>query len=207
MARSLYELQLVADEIGTQIAVENMSHGVGADSKVLAACVDKANAMTDLGTVKKPVMIAVDIGHANIYLSIVKDGRTVVDWLRDCGRRVGALHMHDNRGKDNDPTKRRYNDDHLHPGYPKTGMLYKEGRFGGIGDNKLWGPLYYTLLKDCGYRGPFDFEVGTRTYGTLSTLLGGDAEERTDNISSPWHVSYVYDTYVYPAYREYMGLK
>lgn len=207
MARSLYELQLVADEIGTQIAVENMSHGVGADSRVLADCVDRANAMTDLGKVKKPVMIAVDIGHANVYLSIVKDGRNVVDWLRDCGRRVGALHMHDNRGKDNDPTKRRYHDDHLHPGYPKTGMLYKEGRFGGIGENNLWGALYYTLLKDCGYRGPFDFEVGTRTYGKLSTLLGGDAEERTDNISSPWHVSYIYDTYVYPAYREYMGLK
>ena len=85
-------------------------------------------------------------------------------------------------------------------------MLYKQGRFGGIGDKNLWGPLYHTLLKDCGYRGPFDFEVGTRTYGTLSTLLGGDPEERTDNISSPWHVSYVYDTYVYPAYRKYMGL-
>lgn len=206
MARSLYELQLVADEIGTQIAVENMSHGVGADSKVLAACVDQANAMTTNGKVKKPVMIAVDIGHANIYLSIVKDGRNVVDWLRDCGPRVGALHMHDNRGKDNDPTKRRFNDDHLNPGYPKTGMLYKEGRFGGIGEQNLWGPLYYTLLKDCRYRGPFDFEVGTRTYGKLSTVLGGDAEERTDQISSPWHVSHVYDTYVYPAYRAYMGL-
>ena len=207
LARSLYQLQLVADEIGSQIAVENMSHGVGGDSRVLAAAVDKANAMTDLGKVKKPVMIAVDIGHANIYVDIEKQGRTVVDWLRDCGRRVGALHMHDNRGKDNDPTKRRYHDDHLHPGYPKTGMLYKQGRFGAIGDKKMWGELYYVLLKECGYRGPFDFEVGTRTYGTLSTLLGGDPEERTDNISSPWHVSYTYDTYVYPAYREYMGLK
>lgn len=207
MARTLYELQLVADEIGTQIAVENMSHGVGADSRVLAECVDKANAMTDKGKVKKPVMIAVDIGHANVYLSIVKDGRTVVDWLRDCGTRVGALHMHDNRGRDNDPTKRRFNDDHLYPGYPKTGMLYKQGRFGAIGENKLWGPLYHTLLKDCGYRGPFDFELSTRTYGTLSTLLGGDAEERTDQINTPWHASYIYDTYVYPAYREYMGLK
>ncbi|MBQ7342071.1 MAG: sugar phosphate isomerase/epimerase [Alistipes sp.] len=207
MARTLYQLQLVADEIGTQIAVENMSHGVGADSRVLAECVDKANAMTDLGRVKKPVMIAVDIGHANVYLSIVKDGRTVVDWLRDCGRRVGALHMHDNRGKDNDPTKRRFNDDHLYPGYPKTGMLYKQGRFGAIGENNLWGPLYHTLLKDCGYRGPFDFELSTRTYGTLSTLLGGDAEERTDQINTPWHASYIYDTYVYPAYRKYMGLE
>ena len=207
MARTLYQLQLVADEIGTQIAVENMSHGVGADSRVLAECVDKANAMTDLGRVKKPVMIAVDIGHANVYLSIVKDGRTVVDWLRDCGRRVGALHMHDNRGKDNDPTRRRFNDDHLYPGYPKTGMLYKQGRFGAIGENNLWGPLYHTLLKDCGYRGPFDFELSTRTYGTLSTLLGGDAEERTDQINSPWHASYIYDTYVYPAYRKYMGLE
>ncbi len=208
MARTLYELQLVADEVGTQIAVENMSHGVGADSRVLAECVDKANAMTDLGKVKKPVMIAVDIGHANVYLSIVKDGRTVVDWLRDCGPRVGALHMHDNRGRDNDPTRRRYNDDHLYPGYPKTGLLYKgEKRYGSIGENNLWGALYYTLLKDCRYRGPFDFEVGTRTYGTLSTLLGGDAEARTDNISSPWHVSHIYDTYVYPAYRKYMGLE
>lgn len=207
MARTLYELQLVADEIGTQIAVENMSHGVGADSRVLAECVDKANAMTDLGKVKKPVMIAVDIGHANVYLSIAKDGRTVVDWLRDCGRRVGALHMHDNRGRDNDPTRRRFNDDHLYPGYSKTGMLYKEGRFGAIGENNLWGALYYTLLKDCGYRGPFDFELSTRTYGTLSTLLGGEAEARTDQINSPWHASHIYDTYVYPEYREYMGLK
>ena len=206
MARSLYELQLVADEIGTQIAVENMSHGVGADINVLAECVDQANAMTDLGRVKKPVKIAMDIGHANIYLSIVNDGRNVVDWVRTCGTRLGALHMCDNRGKDNDPTKRRYNDDHLYPGYPKTGMLYKEGRFGGIGEKGLWGAFYHALLKDCRYRGPFDYEMGTRTYGTLSTVLGGDAEERTDQINSPWHASYNYDTYVYPEYRKYMGL-
>ena len=207
MARSLYELQLVADEIGTQIAVENMSHGVGADIRVLAACVDQANAMTDLGSVKKPVKIAMDIGHANIYLSIVNDGRNVVDWARECGTRLGALHMCDNRGKDNDPTKRRYNDDHLYPGYPKTGMLYKEGRFGSIGERKLWGEFYYTLLKDCRYRGPFDYEMGSRSYGTLTTVLGGNPEDRLDQINSPWHVSYNYDTYLYPAYREYMGLK
>ncbi len=207
LARSLYELQLVADEIGTQIAVENMSHGVGGDSRVLAAAVDKANGMTDLGKVKKPVKIAMDVGHANIYLSIVNDGRTVVDWLRECGTRIGALHIHDNRGKNNDPTKRRFNDDHLYPGYPKTGMLYKEGRFGAIGEKNLWGEFYYTLLKDCGYRGPFDFELSTRTYGTLCTLLGGSAEERTDQISTPWHASHIYDTYVYPEYRKYMGLK
>ena len=204
MPRALYELQLVADEIGTQIAVENMSHGVGADSKVLAECVDKANAMTTKGALKRPVKIAVDIGHANVYLSIVNDGRNVVDWLRECGTRVGALHMHDNRGRDNDPTRRRYYDDHLYPGYPKTGGWYKSNKgYGSIGERNLWGELYYTLLKDCRYRGPFDYELSTRTFGSLSTILG-DSEERTDQVSSPWHCAHHYDTYLYPAYRAYI---
>jgi sugar phosphate isomerase/epimerase len=204
MPRALYELQLVADEIGTQIAVENMSHGVGADSKVLSECVDKANAMTTKGALKRPVKIAVDIGHANVYLSIVNDGRDVVDWLRECGPRVGALHMHDNRGRDNDPTRRRYYDDHLYPGYPKTGGWYKSNKgYGSIGERNLWGELYYTLLKDCRYRGPFDYELSNRSFGTLSTILG-TSEERTDQVSSPWHCSHHYDTYLYPAYLEYI---
>ena len=204
MAKALYELQLVADEVGTQIAVENMSHGVGADSKTLSECVDKANAMTSKGALKRPVKIAVDVGHANIYLSIVKNRGNVVDWIRECGTRIGALHMHDNRGQDNDPTKRKYNDDHLNPGYPKTGAYYKSNKaYGSIGERDLWGEFYYTLLKDCRYRGPFDYELSSRSFGSVTTILG-ESEERYDQINSPWHCAYIYDTYLYPAYRRYI---
>ena len=207
MAKSLYELQLVADEVGTQIAVENMSHGVGADSRTLSECVDKANAMTTKGALKRPVKIAVDVGHANIYLSIVNDGRNVVDWIRECGTRIGALHMHDNRGRDNDPTKRKFNDDHLNPGYPKTGLYYKSNKaYGSIGERDLWGEFYYTLLKDCRYRGPFDYELSSRSFGSVTPMFG-DSEERYDQINSPWHCAHIYDTYLYPAYRRYIQSK
>lgn len=203
LARSLYELQIVADEIGTQIAVENMSHGVGADIAVLAEAVDKANAMTSEGKVRKQVRIAFDIGHANIYLGIRNDGRTVVDWLRAAGPRIGAVHMHDNRGTGK--ANSSYDDDHLDPGYSKNGLLFRTtGKYGSIGERDLWGEIYYVLLHDCRYRGVFDYESSSVSFGEASPLTGV-SEKRYDQIKSPWHVSHNYDTYLYPAFRRYCG--
>lgn len=203
LARSLYELQIVADEIGTQIAVENMSHGIGADIDVLAEAVDKANAMTTMGRVKKPIKIAFDIGHANIYLGIKKDGRTVADWLRAAGTRIGAVHMHDNRGTG--VANRSYSDDHLDPGYSKDGALYRtDGKYGSIGARDMWGEIYYILLHDCLYRGVFDYESGTTSFGEVASL-SGETESRYDQIKSPWHAAHNYDTYVYPAFRKFCG--
>ena len=188
LALSLHELQTVADEIGAHVCVENMSYGVGADAAVLAAAVDEANA---LGSHRHEVRIAFDTGHANLYLTREQPGKTVVDWLRTAGARIGQLHIHGNRGWNG-----RINDDHLMPGY--AGRL---GYADAIGRAGLWGEFYHTLLAECRYRGPFTYEISTRTFGTVA------GEERSDNVSAPWTIAHNYDTYLYPAFREYANRK
>ena len=188
LALSLHELQTVADEIGAHVCVENMSYGVGADAAVLAAAVDEANA---LGSHRYEVRIAFDTGHANLYLTREQPGKTVVDWLRTAGARIGQLHIHGNRGWNG-----RINDDHLMPGY--AGRL---GYADAIGRAGLWGEFYHTLLAECRYRGPFTYEISTRTFGTVA------GEERSDNVSAPWTIAHNYDTYLYPAFREYANRK
>ncbi|MBP3483326.1 MAG: sugar phosphate isomerase/epimerase [Alistipes sp.] len=203
LAQSLYELQLVADEIGTQIAVENMSCGVGAEAAVLSKAIDEANAMTSKGALRKPVKIAFDIGHANIWLGIDGNKTNVIDWMKTAGTRIGTLHMHDNRGTG--IRERSYQDDHLDPGYSKNGALYaKDKKYGSIGERGLWGEVYKTLLGECRYRGVFDYEAGSTSFGQI-TPLSGESEDRYDQIKTPWHAVYNYDTYVYPAFRAACG--
>lgn len=184
LALSLHELQVVADGIGAHVCVENMSYGVGADAAVLAAAVDEANAM---GSHRYEVRIAFDTGHANLYLTREQPGKTVVDWLRTAGTRIGQLHIHGNRGWNG-----RINDDHLMPGY--AGRL---GYSDAIGKAGLWGEFYHVLLAECRYRGPFTYEISSRSFGTVA------GEERYDNVSAPWTIAHNYDTYMYPAFREY----
>jgi len=154
----------------------------------LAAAVDEANA---LGSHRHEVRIAFDTGHANLYLTREQPGKTVVDWLRTAGARIGQLHIHGNRGWNG-----RINDDHLMPGY--AGRL---GYADAIGRAGLWGEFYHTLLAECRYRGPFTYEISTRTFGTVA------GEERSDNVSAPWTIAHNYDTYLYPAFREYANRK
>ncbi len=184
LAQSLHELQTVADQIGAHICVENMSYGVGADAAVLAAAVDQANAM---GNHLYNVRIAMDTGHANLYVTRTQPGKSIVDWLRTAGTRIGQLHIHGNRGWQGSIT-----DDHLMPGY--TGQL---GYADAIGAAQLWGAFYHSLLTDCRYRGPFTYEVGSRSFGKV------DGEARYDNVTAPWYVLHNYNTYLYPAFRAY----
>lgn len=188
LALSLHELQTVADEIGAHVCVENMSYGVGADAAVLAAAVDEANAM---GSHRHEVRIAFDTGHANLYLTREQPGKTVLDWLRTAGARIGQLHVHGNRGWTG-----RINDDHLMPGY--AGRL---GYSDAIGKAGLWGEFYRVLLAECRYRGPFTYEISTRSFGAVA------GEERYDNVSAPWTIAHNYDTYMYPAFRGYGNRK
>ena len=188
LALSLHELQTVADEIGAHICVENMSYGVGADAEVLARAVDEANA---LGNHRYEVRIAMDTGHANLYVTRTQPGKTVVDWLRTAGKRIGQLHIHGNRG-----WKGSITDDHLLPGY--AGRL---GYVDAIGKAELWGEFYYTLLSECCYRGPFTYEISSRSFGNVA------GEERYDNISTPWYIAHNYDSYMYPAFRAYCNRK
>jgi len=82
------------------------------------------------------------------------------------------------------------------PGY--AGRL---GYADAIGRAGLWGEFYHTLLAECRYRGPFTYEISTRTFGTVA------GEERSDNVSAPWTIAHNYDTYLYPAFREYANRK
>lgn len=184
LALSLHELQTVADQIGAHICVENMSYGVGADAGVLADAVDKANAM---GSHRFEVRIGFDTGHANLYVTRTQPGKTVVDWLRTAGARIGQLHIHGNRG-----WKGSITDDHLMPNY-KGQLVYSDA----IGAAGLWGEFYHVLLSECRYRGPFTYEIGSRSFGEV------DGQSRYDNIASPWHVLHNYNSYLYPALRAY----
>lgn len=125
------------------------------DAAVLAAAVDEANAM---GSHRHEVRIAFDTGHANLYLTREQPGKTVLDWLRTAGARIGQLHIHGNRGWNG-----RINDDHLMPGY--AGRL---GYADAIGRAGLWGEFYHALLAECRYRGPFTYEIASRTFGTVA---------------------------------------
>ncbi len=184
MVQSLHELQLGADKIGAHLVVENMSYGVGADAKVLADAVDAANAK---GSHLYEIRIAMDTGHANLYLTREKPSETVVDWLRTAGTRIGQLHIHGNRGY-----QTGIHDDHLVPGY--AGALSYHDM---IGKKGLWGEYYKVLLGECLYRGPFTYEAGgSRSFGQVN------GEDRYDCVGSPWHLQYNYDTYIYPAFRE-----
>ena len=161
---------------------------MGPVAAVLPAAVDEAKA---LGSHRPEVGIAFDTGHANLYLTREQPGKTVVDWLRTAGARIGQLHIHGNRGWNG-----RINDDHLMPGYAgRLGYAVAIGRAG------LWGEFYHTLLAECRYRGPFTYEISTRTFGTVA------GEERSDNVSAPWTIAHNYDTYLYPAFREYANRK
>ena len=48
---------------------------------------------TSKKTVGHEVRIAFDTGHANLYLTREQPGKTVVDWLRTAGARIGQLHI------------------------------------------------------------------------------------------------------------------
>ena len=118
-----------------------------------------------------------------------------MDWLRTAGTRVGHLHIAGNRGKANvvRPGSITAYDDHLFPGYEG----YMSDMYDLIGRDKLWGEFYKVLLKDCLYRGPFNYEVSS--YDPFATVAG---DPRYDHICAAWTVLDNYDNYIYPQYRK-----
>ena len=197
MVKSLVEIVPAADAIGAHLVVENMSYGVGASAAVLADCIDRANA---LAKPKYEIRICMDTGHANLYLNTVKNEGTIVDWASTAGTRIGHLHINGNRGI---PNVVRANsitvcDDHLFPGYEGYCSDARGFYYDKIGRDNLWGPFYHTLVHDCQYRGPFNYEIATHDFEAMG-------ERRSDHACCPWSVAYNYDTYVYPAYKSYLG--
>lgn len=191
---SLVEIVPVADSIGAHICVENMSWGVGADVDVLCDIIDRANAQAKP---KYPIRIAMDTGHANLYLNTVGNRGTIVDWARTAGERIGHLHVNGNRATKvtvSGSTVKAV-DDHLFPGYEGNLNYYDK-----IGRDKLWGAFYKTLLDDCHYRGPFSMEISSHVaFGKV----GG--EDRYDHVCASWYINWCYDSYIYPSYRKYIG--
>lgn len=193
MVRSLTEIAPVADSIGAHLTVENMSWGVGADPGTLSSCVDRANAAVSL---KHDIRICMDTGHANCCLSTVGDGRTIADWARTAGTRIGDLHIHGNRGLKNilGSSSLTVYDDHLFPSYSNA----LNGYYDKIAQDETWGEFYSVLLGECLYRGPFVFEATSiRTEYNGKTLV--------DSPVTPASVRKCHDTYIYPEYRKYIG--
>ena len=198
MVKSLVEIVKASDAIGAHLVVENMSYGVGAKASVLKDCVDRANAQANP---KYEIRICMDTGHANLYLNTVGNEGTIVDWLKTAGDRVGHLHIDANRGRKNEiisSTHINAYDDHLFPGYEGYASDSYSLYYDQIGRNNLWGQFYYHLLSTCRYRGPFNYELSSHDIEAMG-------ETRSDHRCTPWSVFYNYDSYVYPAYRSYMG--
>ena len=108
---------------------------------------------------------------------------------------MGHLHIAGNRGKANvvRPGSITAYDDHLFPGYEG----YMSGMYDLIGRDDLWGEFYRVLLKDCLYRGPFNYEVSS--YDPFATVAG---DKRYDHICAAWTVLDNYDNYIYPQYSK-----
>jgi hypothetical protein len=225
MAKSLYELQLYAESIGSSsIVVENMSWGVGSKASELASAVDKANAMTTSGALKRKVKVAMDTGHATAAMmyanrkSKVTDAN-IVEWVKTIGTRLGATHIQGNRGANISVSSYSYSviyDDHIYPGVEGDAATYPDGydnsgatQIGKNGTtyydinarNNLWGKFYQAVLKDCRYRGVFDYESGALNIPTVKDDLGM-YYRRYFYPKTMDYTIYNFDYYIYDAYRK-----
>ena len=186
LLRSLLELQPHADAIGAHICIENIWKGVGSDPQELCAVVDEANLQ---GKPLKQTRIAFDSGHALLWCRL--NGGTPCDYLKTLGPRVGTLHISSNHGN---------NDDHVFPGYGTA-----EGYGSGTATwselmAPYWGELYSILLKDCRYRGPWVYEVGTKDFDD-----GSQGPKRFYTLGTPWFWTFNHDSYIYPAYLKFLS--
>ena len=225
MAKSLYELQLYAESKGTStIVVENMSWGVGSKASELASAVDQANAMTTNGALKRQVRVAMDTGHATAAMMYAnRNGKVtdanIVEWVKTIGPRLGATHIQGNRGANTSVAPYKYSvihDDHMFPGtegykasYPSSYTndgntacsASKTYFYDNNARNNLWGEFYKAMLKDCRYRGVFDYEASGLAIATVKDLEGLTFK-RTLNPKSLARVNYNFDHYIYDEYRK-----
>ncbi|MBR0298434.1 MAG: hypothetical protein IJR01_05685 [Bacteroidales bacterium] len=90
--------------------------------------------------------VCFDAGH-----SIVGSNLTAVQYLSTLGGNVGTVHIHGNG-----TTSKDY---HLYPGY-SNGVFSGSGSYPCGNDLINWPALYEALTTDCGYSGPFSYELG-----------------------------------------------
>ena len=225
MAKSLYELQLHAEATGkSSIVVENMSWGVGSKASELASAVDKANAMTTSGKLTRQVKVAMDTGHATAAMMYANRKSNVTDvdiaaWVKTIGTRLGATHIQGNRGANTSVSSYSYSviyDDHIYPytegdaatypdGYDNSGatQVAKNGTtyYDINARNNVWGRFYQTVLKDCRYRGVFDYEASRLDLPTVKDDLGFYFR-RGINPKTAAYTVYNLDYLIYDAYRK-----
>ena len=224
MAKSLYELQLYAEETGVStIVVENMSWGVGSKASELASAVDKANAMTTSGALKRKIRIAMDTGHATAAMMYAnRNGKVtdanIVEWVKTVGTRLGATHIQGNRGANTSVSSYSYSviyDDHIFPGIEGTRASYpddynNDGTVQVTGGsehydinarNNLWGEFYKAVLKDCRYRGVFDYESSRMDIPTAQDEIGMYYKRGVQPKTMAFCI-YNFDYYIYDAYRK-----
>jgi hexosaminidase len=225
MAKSLYELQLYAESKGSSsIVVENMSWGVGSKASELVAAVDMANAMTTNGALKREVRIAMDTGHATAAMSYAnRNGKVtdanIVEWIKTVGPRLGATHIQGNRGANTSVATYSYSvihDDHMFPtvegykaAYPSsyvndgssTCAAGKTYYYDINARNNLWGEFYKAMLKDCRYRGVFDYESSGLPVKTVKDIEGMYFKRQICPKSMA-RINYNFDYYIYDEFRK-----
>ena len=224
MAKSLYELQLHAEATGVStIVVENMSWGVGSKASELVSAVDKANAMTTSGALKRKVRIAMDTGHATASMMYANKSsnvtsKNIVEWVKTVGTRLGTTHIQGNRGANTSVASYSYSviyDDHIYPGVEGTRASYPDGYVndgtvqltGGTehydinARNNLWGEFYKAVLKDCRYRGVFDYESSRMDVPTVKDDAGLYFKRGVHPKTLSYSI-YNFDYYIYDAYRK-----
>lgn len=149
-----------AESMGAVLCVENLGNSYSSSSSLTM----KASYLNYFVKQCPGLKVCFDVTHAT-----VKDINNASAFLAELGGNVAAVHIHDGD---------KSNDMHLFPGY--SGLYSHSGTID-------WGELYETLVDDCGYRGPFTYELSTYAVDCIYNLN---------------NMIHNYYDYVYPRFRE-----
>ena len=151
-------VSFVSDQgLSGAIAIENIMHGTedgtsGWPSDCLTFNPENLNQLcADCPGLK----VCMDASHACVTS---RDGLQwkSEDYARVLGSNIAVLHMHDSNG---------LNDLHLYPGYQGGPFCAEKGIVN-------WGALYKTLVEECGYAGPFTYEMSTYGIDCIASFSG-----------------------------------
>ena len=165
-----------------------------------------------------------DTGHATAAMMYAnRNGKVtdanIVEWVKTIGPRLGATHIQGNRGANTYVATYKYaviHDDHMFPGtegykasYPSsytndgnTACAASKTYYYDINArNNNWGEFYKAVLKDCRYRGVFDYESSGLTIATVKDLEG-KTYKRSLHPKSLSRTTYNFDYYIYDEYRK-----
>lgn len=160
---SMSALESHAKTLGGHIAMENIMLGtddITGGWPSTSLCFDPSN-MNELCADVPGMKICFDVSHAMVKAKDNGAQWTAHDYARALGSNIGTVHIHDSDGT---------NDKHMYPGYQGESCKAKDGHV--IKGIASWGDVYKTLVEDCGYNGPFVYEMSTYGIDCIASLSG-----------------------------------